>query len=155
MSGKVDSYYERILAISDGLEAVRRELVPDVGMAPTLEGETLRAFDRVVYRCFNDGDRYTDEEEPWVMAEADEEDAEWYAEQYGDGYRTVRPSVEWLKDNAPTDEVRYGAELVMGWRFDNGEGDYEKRLLVLATALKGVDWRGRTQNQVDSRNYNE
>ena len=72
--------YDQLVEISERLEKVRQELVPAGGKADTLEGETLRAFDRVVYRWFNDGDKYTDQKPPIVREwEEDEEEAEWYA----------------------------------------------------------------------------
>lgn len=35
---------------------LRNEYVPDMGKAATVAGEIIRAFDRLVYRFFNDGD---------------------------------------------------------------------------------------------------
>lgn len=39
-------------------EALYNELVPPSGYAETIEGELLRAANRVVYRYYNDGDRW-------------------------------------------------------------------------------------------------
>ena len=135
--------YDKIVEISESLEKVRQELVPSMGRAETLEGETLRAFDRVVYRYYNDGDAYTDQEPPRVREwEEDEEEAEWYAETYGDGYTTVRPSVKWLKSHGATYEVRKAAFRLQLW--DHQGETYDELLLGLANAIEQVDWSQRT-----------
>lgn len=125
--------YEQIVEISERLEKVRRELVPAGGKADTLEGETLRAFDRVVYRWFNDGDRYSENEDEY-------------------GYITVNPSVEWLQKNALIPDIRGAAILIMtideAGRTDE---DYESELLNLAKAVEKVDWSKRTPCYSDSR----
>ena len=36
------------------------KLVPDMGKCDTLEGETLRAINRIIYRYYNDGDYWYD-----------------------------------------------------------------------------------------------
>lgn len=142
--------YDQIVEISERLEKVRLELVPAGGKADTLEGETLRAFDRVVYRYYNDGDAYTDQEPPRVREwEEDEEDAEWYAQKYGDGYTTVRPSVKWLESQGATQEVHMAAERLQMW--DHLGEAYDELLLELAKAISRVDWGKRTPCDSDSR----
>jgi len=135
--------YDKIVEISESLEKVRQELVPSMGRAETLEGETLRAFDRVVYRYYNDGDAYTDQEPPRVREwEEDEEEAAWYSDTYGDGYTTVRPSVKWLESNGVTPEVRQAAKLLQMW--DHHGETYDELLLGLSNAIGQVDWSKRT-----------
>ena len=123
MSGRSE-VYDEIVRISESLEKKRQELVPTMGQADTLEGETLRAFDRVVYRWFNDGDKYSENENDY-------------------GYITVRPSVDWLFDNALTNSIRVAAKLI---KLDDlpSDGEYEADLLELARAINKVDWSKRT-----------
>ena len=123
MSGRTE-VYDEIVRISESLEKKRQELVPTMGQADTLEGETLRAFDRVVYRWFNDGDKYSENENDY-------------------GYITVRPSVVWLFDNALTNSIRVAAKLI---KLDDlpSDGEYEADLLELARAINKVDWSKRT-----------
>lgn len=123
MSGR-DEVYDEVVRISESLEKKRQELVPTMGQADTLEGETLRAFDRVVYRWFNDGDKYSENENDY-------------------GYITVRPSVDWLFDNALTNSIRVAAKLI---KLDDlpSDGEYEADLLELARAINKVDWSKRT-----------
>ena len=123
MSGRTE-VYDEIVRISESLEKKRQELVPTMGQADTLEGETLRAFDRVVYRWFNDGDKYSENENDY-------------------GYITVRPSVDWLFDNALTNSIRVAAKLI---KLDDlpSDGEYEADLLELARAINKVDWSKRT-----------
>lgn len=123
MSGRTE-VYDEIVRISESLEKKRQELVPTMGQADTLEGETLRAFDRVVYRWINDGDKYSENENDY-------------------GYITVRPSVDWLFDNALTYSIRVAAKLI---KLDNlpSDGEYEADLLELARAINKVDWSKRT-----------
>lgn len=142
MSGR-DEVYDEVVRISESLEKVRQELVPTMGRADTLEGETLRAFDRVVYRWYNDGDRYTDQQAPRAKDwEDDEEEAEWYAETYGDGYITVRPSVVWLSVRGVTSEIRAAAERIQLW--DHLGETYDELLLELAKAIEKIDWSKHT-----------
>ena len=61
-------------AIDNGLELYFKKLVPMKGAAETIEGETVRAMMRILYRYFNDGDFYF----------------------RGYGKETVLPSVKWL-----------------------------------------------------------
>lgn len=130
MSGRSE-VYDEIVRISESLEKVRQELVPTMGQADTLEGETLRAFDRVVYRWFNDGDKYSENENDY-------------------GYITVRPSVVWLYRNPLTPDIK-GAALIIRTTDEAGKTneDYEHELLSLAKALEKVDWSKRTPYNVE------
>ena len=74
------------------------KLVPEQGAASTIEGEIIRAVQRIVYRYFNDGDEYDQ----------------------GYGLDTVSPSVDWLITRSPISKSV--SEL-----FPN-KGDYEKTL---------------------------
>lgn len=125
MSGRSE-VYDEIVRISESLEKKRQELVPTMGQADTLEGETLRAFDRVVYRWYNDGDKYSENENDY-------------------GYITVRPSVMWLYRNPLTPDIK-GAALIIRTTDEAGKTneDYEHELLSLAKALAKVDWSKRT-----------
>lgn len=76
-------------------------LVPDEGAAATIEGEIIRAVQRVLFRYFNDGDEYD----------------------IGYGLETVSPSVDWLIARSPI--FKSVSEL-----FPN-IGDYEKTLKKL------------------------
>ena len=55
------------------------ELVPMKGKADTVAGEIVRAYSRIAYRYYNDGDYFF----------------------RGYGKETVKPSVDWLKDHSP------------------------------------------------------
>ena len=55
------------------------ELMPDSGHADTLEGEILRAINKIAYRLFNDGDLPTE----------------------GYGVETSGPALMFLFDNLP------------------------------------------------------
>lgn len=44
-------------ALSDKMERLFDELVPSMGKADTEAGEIVRAYNRIAYRWFNDGDR--------------------------------------------------------------------------------------------------
>ena len=124
--------YDEIVEISERLEKVRQELVPAGGKADTIEGETLRAFDRVVYRWFNDGDKFSMDEEDY-------------------GFVTVKPSVIWLADNGATPEVRKAANEIASTYTDTDE-EYEELLLKLAKAVQAIDWSKPTPNNCgDSR----
>ena len=45
-------------ALEDRNEPLYDKLVPGSGKADTIEGEMLRAINRIVYRFYNDGDEY-------------------------------------------------------------------------------------------------
>ena len=44
--------------LEDRNEPLYAKLVPGQGDAETLEGEILRAINRIIYRWFNSGDKY-------------------------------------------------------------------------------------------------
>ena len=46
--------------LEDRNEPLYDKLVPGQGKAETLEGEMLRAINRIVYRYYNDGDKYNE-----------------------------------------------------------------------------------------------
>ena len=60
--------------VFDELSALFKKLVPSNGPAETVEGEMVRAMNRIIYRCYNDGD---------VIGR-------------GYGKETVDPSAKWL-----------------------------------------------------------
>ena len=142
--------YEEIMKMR---EQMPQDRVPGAGMAADLEGECLRAFDRVVYRFYNDGDLYTSTDEPqWSDLYDNGEDIEGYHECYGDGYNTVSPSLEFLSDYAPSKELRTVAEAIMN-KETSDMGDYEAMLLELCKAMATMDWSKSTPNTVDSRTF--
>lgn len=47
-------------ALEDRNNVLYKKLVPDSGKCDTLEGETLRAINRIIYRYYNDGDYWYD-----------------------------------------------------------------------------------------------
>lgn len=147
--------YDEIMSISDSLDEMRKKHVPASGMSQTVNGECLRAFDRVIYRFFNDGDKCTVVEPPKRSGWDDEDyedDCECYYSMYGDGYSTVRPSVLWMIDKAPTVEIRDAAgHLTDKDRFSDEE--YEAVLLPLAKAMRTINWSNDNPNTCDSRDY--
>lgn len=147
--------YDEIMSISDSLDKMREQYAPMSGMCDTLNGECLRAFDRVLYRFFNDGDKCTEVEPPKRNGWDDddyEDESEFYYSLYGDGYSTVRPSVLWLINEAPTEEIRRAADcLTSRDRFTDDE--YEGLLLALAKAMSSIDWSDSRPNTCDSRTY--
>lgn len=52
----MNEIWNKIDKIDKSFEALRDKYVPDCGMANTKGGEIIRAYDRIVYRYFNDGD---------------------------------------------------------------------------------------------------
>ena len=85
-------------------EVLYAKLVPDMGKADTLEGETLRAINRIIYRFYNDGDL-------------------WFE---GYGCETAGPAVSYLREFSPID-VR--PEINSSECVDNDE--YEKLLEII------------------------
>lgn len=83
-------------------------LVPPSGKADTVAGEIVRAFDRITYRYYNDGD---------VLDE-------------GEGISTVNSSFRYLYSTVPG-----VADLRANFRFSS-EDDYEKFLYDLQTVLQ-------------------
>ncbi len=90
-------------ALEDRNETLFNKLVPVQGKCETLEGETLRAINRIIYRYFNDGDY-------------------WFT---GYGIETAGAAETFLRLHAPIDlrpelNESYGTE----------DKDYEKPLIV-------------------------
>ena len=85
-------------------EVLYAKLVPHSGMADTIEGETLRAINRIIYRFYNDGDL-------------------WF-EDYG--CETAGPAITFLRQFSPID-VR--PEINQSESVDNDE--YEKLLEII------------------------
>ena len=149
--------YEQLIKINQQLPLDR---VPGEGKAADLEGECLRAFERVVYRYYNDGDLYAMEDAPAWRGETEEEEVEWQAEadayvlHYGDGFRTVSPSVHFLTDFAPIHEVRGAAQGVVLTSFhDTADERYDEALLKLGEAMLQMDWGKSTPNEIDCIEY--
>lgn len=147
--------YDEIVSISASLDETGGKYVPARGMSDTLNGECLRAFNRVTYRFFNDGDKCTEVEPPerngWDN-EGYEDECEEYYGMYGDGYSTVRPSVLWLINEAPTEEIRTAADRLTDKDLFSDE-EYEDLLLALARAMNTIDWSDSRPNTCDSRTY--
>lgn len=102
-------------------------LVPPIGKADTVAGEIVRAFDRITYRYYNDGD---------VLDE-------------GDGISTVNSSFRYLCSTVP--DV---ADLRDNFKFSS-EDDYEEFLYDLQTAVQSYLQENpeleETPNKDDSR----
>ena len=111
------------------------KLVPSSGNADTVEGEIIRAINRIIYRWGNDGDHFA----------------------RGYGAETVGPAMEYLTDafDIPL-EIRAKFE---AWENDNFSNDYDKgELIDLAQiALQYVEKKVReddlTPTQDDLLNY--
>lgn len=103
-------------------------LVPGSGAADTLEGEVVRAVQRVEYRYFNDGDEYDQ----------------------GYGNETVSPSVDWLTHRSPIKSQ-------VSSLFDDYRGNYEEKIETLKlAAVEWLESRkGETQpnGTEDSRSF--
>jgi len=113
------------------------KLVPGSGNADTVEGEIIRALNRIIYRWGNDGDLF------WS----------------GYGAETVGPAMEFLTD-APgiPSEIRGKFK---AWEDDNFGKDYDKKELedLAAIALQYVEMKVReddlTKNEDDLFNYGD
>ena len=136
--GKVD---ENLIKEFIGGETEKRisvlydKLVPSSGNADTVEGEIIRAVNRIIYRWGNDGDHFA----------------------RGYGAETVGPAMEYLTDASDIPlEIRVKFE---AWENDNFSNDYDKgELIDLAQiALQYVEKKVReddlTPNQDDLFNY--
>jgi hypothetical protein len=108
-------------------EVLYAKLVPDYGPADTLEGETLRAINQIIYRFYNDGDLWFD----------------------GYGCETAGPAVTFLRQYSPID-VR--PELNKTECVDNE--DYEKELqIILEKILTHIESQTEYHpNRTDSHN---
>lgn len=103
------------------------KLVPPSGPADTIEGETLRAINRIIYRFYNDGDIWFD--------------------RYG--CETAGPAVTFLRQYSPID-VR--PEINQSESVDNDE--YEKLLeIILEKILTHIEAQTNYHpNHLDSHN---
>ena len=138
--GKVD---ENLIKEFIGGETEKRisvlfdKLVPSSGNADTVEGEIIRALNRIIYRWGNDGDLF------------------WN----GYGAETVGPAMEYLTDafDIPF-EIRGKFK---AWEDDNFGKDYDKKELedLASIALQHVEMKVRendlTKNEDDLFNYGQ
>ena len=121
---------ERISALFD-------KLVPGSGNADTVEGEIIRALNRIIYRWGNDGDLF------WS----------------GYGAETAGPAMEFLTD-APGIPSEIRAKF-KAWEDDNFGKDYDKKELedLAQIALQYVEMKVRkdelTKNEDDLFNYGD
>ncbi len=90
--------------LDDRNDKLFKKLVPFMGKAATIEGETLRALNKIIYRYYNDGDY-------------------WYD---GYGIETAGPAEAFLREFAPIDLRK---ELMLSDGAENE--DYETALNVI------------------------
>ena len=113
------------------------KLVPGSGNADTVEGEIIRALNRIIYRWGNDGDHFAQ----------------------GYGAETAGPAMEFLTD-APGIPSEIRAKF-KAWEDDNFSNDYDKEELedLAAIALQYVEMKVRendlTKNEDDLFNYGD
>ncbi len=113
------------------------KLVPGSGNADTVEGEIIRALNRIIYRWGNDGDHFAQ----------------------GYGAETAGPAMEFLTD-APGIPSEIRAKF-KAWEDDNFSNDYGKEELedLAQIALQYVEMKVRkdelTKNEDDLFNYGE
>lgn len=102
-------------ALEERNDQLWKKLVPAMGKCETLEGETLRAMNRILYRYYNDGDY-------------------WY-ERYGT--ETAGPAETFLYQSSPID-VRTELKASDGAR----NREYEKQLnLMLVKIVNHIETR--------------
>jgi len=113
------------------------KLVPGSGNADTVEGEIIRALNRIIYRWGNDGDHFAQ----------------------GYGAETAGPAMEFLTD-APGIPSEIRAKF-KAWEDDNFSNDYDKEELedLAQIALQYVEMKVRkdelTKNEDDIFNYGD
>ena len=113
------------------------KLVPGSGNADTVEGEIIRALNRIIYRWGNDGDHFAQ----------------------GYGAETAGPAMEFLTD-APGIPSEIRAKF-KAWEDDNFSNDYDKKELedLASIALQYVEMKVReddlTPNKDDLFNYGD
>lgn len=90
---------------SDILDDIFSIVVPREGKADTVAGEIVRAMMRVLYRMYNDGDKFYE----------------------GYGLETVAPSVAYLMDTIPAVDDRVRNMFEDLWKYDSDDA-YEKAL---------------------------
>ena len=113
------------------------KLVPGSGNADTVEGEIIRALNRIIYRWGNDGDHFAQ----------------------GYGLKQPGPAMEFLTDaSGIPSEIRAKFK---AWEDDNFSNDYGKEELedLAQIALQYVEMKVRkdelTKNEDDLFNYGE
>ena len=120
-------------APTDQLEAWFEVLVPQSGKAPTVAGEMVRAMMRIVYRYFNDGDKFFD----------------------GYGIETCAPSVSYLVDSEF--DCYNDFDTIASKGADIPDEVYEKDLENITEKLLTFlnnNWNLTTErNEEDSRDY--
>lgn len=95
---------------SDILDDVFSIVVPREGKADTVAGEIVRAMMHVLYRMFNDGDKFYE----------------------GYGLETVAPSVAYLMDTIPAVDDRVRNMFEDLWKYDSDDA-YEKAIESMTT----------------------
>lgn len=103
--------------ISDRVERLFKKLVPNSGSAQTIEGEMIRAINRIWYRYFNDGDY-------------------WYR---GYGKETALPSVKWLKTQSPVAKELKGVLKVFSRAQSPEHHEYGANDLYFQSILKASE----------------
>ena len=124
--------FEEIKDLDDRFGGLVDELVPDSGISETLEGEIVRAFSRIEYRYYNDGD--------------------YYDKDYG--IETVSPSMDWLMDCSP---LGGKIEEIYKTNSHSCDEDYENMLRIMQKVIvEFVESKEGhyTENKEDSRSYN-
>lgn len=127
------------------LTELHDSLVPASGMADTIEGELVRAINKIWYRYFNDGDFFFK----------------------GYGLETVAPSMNYLTDSVVGNEVKPSAKKMLSVRsklsskrfsfpgqFEEATDPYLRGIVQIAeTIIKYIEMRNGnyTPNSVDSR----
>ena len=99
----------RMEAIQEKINSLFDELVPAEGKADTVAGEIIRAFCKIGYRFFNDGDHIG----------------------VGYGKETCNPAARYLKEKAGEEATLVLSEI---WGMED-ENEYEEVLATLAETL--------------------
>lgn len=118
----------------DCIDAVFDDLIPPTGMAETVGGEILRAIMRIIYRDYNDGDKFFE----------------------GYGLETCASSAEYLYDMGFSEDIQ--KILDNAYRLTDDDDAYTDAISLLTkhilTHLANNPELFWTQNTEDSRNYN-
>lgn len=147
--------YKDVLALLDDdsrkaediIDSLHESLVPSSGKADTVMGEIVRAWERIAYRTFNDGDV-------------------WFC---GYGIETLSESVKYLYDTVPTfkdsiDEMVYNLRNYYTVDYDNKSieprGRYDDWIAnvaprIIVEYLRNNNELITTENTEDSRSYGE
>lgn len=119
---------------SDVLDVLYEELVPPEGAAETVAGELVRAIMRVIYRCYNDGDKFYE----------------------GYGLDTCASSVSYLCDQIDAVHAKVVQIMEQYWKYEDDD-KYEEVLEELAKIV--IDYIVENPetlddfNEEDSRDY--